>query len=171
MSYPYQSYYTPYPQIQSPMVQNTQQTYQQPMPQPPQQTSQQTYQQSLQQAQQNLPIQNGGFALVPNEQVARDYLLAPGTFMTFKNEHAPYMYEKSRSFSQLDAPVFKKYRLVEEEDPQPVEVMDSIQETYALETEYKALCAEVEVLKEDVDVLREMMNKKPTARKKETNNE
>ena len=59
-------------------------------------------------------MQNGGFAFVRSEQEARDYPVAPGNYMTFKDEHAPFLYEKSKSFSQLDEPMFEKYRLIKE---------------------------------------------------------
>lgn len=147
MNFPYQPMY----QQNYPNYQPMQQTIQQPTYQP--------------------TIQNGGFAVVRSEREARDYLLSPGTFMTFKDENSQYMYEKSRSFSQLEPPTFKKFRLVEEEETQPIEVVDAPQEAYALQTEYKALCDEVEALKGEIDTLREMMNKKPTTKRKEATDE
>jgi len=61
-------------------------------------------------------IQNGGFICVPNEEEARRYPVAPGNSVTFKNENAPYVYTKTMGFSQLDRPLFEKFRLVKEED-------------------------------------------------------
>ena len=61
-------------------------------------------------------IQNGGFICVPNEEEARKYPVAPGNSVTFKNENAPYVYTKTMGFSQLDRPLFEKFRLVKEED-------------------------------------------------------
>lgn len=60
-------------------------------------------------------IQNGGFVSVRNEAEARNYPIAIGTSVTFKDENAPYIYNKTMGFSQLDAPRFDKYRLVKEE--------------------------------------------------------
>ncbi len=162
----YQPYYTPYPQMQQPITQ----AYQQPTQQPVQQ---QNYQQTISQAQQSVPIQNGGFAIVRSEQEARDYLLAPGTFMTFKNENSQYMYEKSRTFSQLDAPTFKKFRLVEEDDTPEVEVVDMPNEQYALERDFLKLIDDVTSLKDEVDLLREQMRepKRTTKTKKENADE
>lgn len=62
-------------------------------------------------------IQNGGLVSVMSEQEARSYPVAPGNSVTMKDENQPYIYEKTMSFSQLDTPVFKKYRLVEEKAP------------------------------------------------------
>lgn len=61
-------------------------------------------------------IQNGGFISVSSEEEARKYLVAPGNSVTFKNENAPYVYTKTMGFSQLDRPLFEKFRLVKEED-------------------------------------------------------
>lgn len=80
----------------------------------------QTYQQNLQNFPQNQQIQNGGFIPVPSEDVARNYPVAPGNSVTFKNENAPYVYTKTMGFSQLDRPIFEKYKLVREEDAQNV---------------------------------------------------
>ena len=67
-------------------------------------------------------IQNGGLISVPSEDVARNYPVGPGNSITFKNENAPYVYTKTMGFSQLDRPIFEKYRLVREEDVRTTEV-------------------------------------------------
>lgn len=85
---------------------------------------QQNYQQSLQQVPQQQvqsqqpQIQNGGFMLVPSEDIARTYPVAPGNCVTFKIEGKPIVMEKSMGFSQLEAPRIDRYRLVREEDIQ-----------------------------------------------------
>ena len=56
-------------------------------------------------------IQNGGFISVSSEEDARKYPVAPGNSVTFKNENAPYVYTKTMGFSQLDRPLFEKFRL------------------------------------------------------------
>jgi hypothetical protein len=68
------------------------------------------------QMQQNMQIQNGGFISVPSEEVARNYPVAHGNSVTFKDENAPYVYTKTMGFSQLDRPIFEKYKLVREDD-------------------------------------------------------
>ena len=61
-------------------------------------------------------FENGGFVSVASEEDARRYPVAPGNSVTFKNENAPYVYTKTMGFSQLDRPLFEKFRLVKEED-------------------------------------------------------
>ena len=51
----------------------------------------QNAQQQSQQMQQPA-IQQSGFVLVPSEQEARNYPVAPGNSITFKDENAPYCY-------------------------------------------------------------------------------
>lgn len=98
----YNNYISPYvqPMIQNPQVQN--------------QNFQPNYQQNYQQNQQQ--IQNGGFMVVPSEDMARTYPVAPGNCVTFKIEGKPIVMEKSMGFSQLEAPRIDRYRLVREED-------------------------------------------------------
>ena len=78
--------YSNYPQFQ--------QSFQQPIqPSAPQVNSFQSgsnFQQSIQPQ-----IQNGGFISVRNEQEARNYPIAPGNSVTFKDENMPYVYVKT----------------------------------------------------------------------------
>jgi len=77
------------------------------------------YQQQMpvQQPVQQQQIQTSGFIPVPSEEMARNYPVAPGNSVTFKNENAPYVYTKTMGFSQLDRPIFEKYKLVKEDAP------------------------------------------------------
>ena len=59
-------------------------------------------------------IQNGGFVSVRSEDEAKGYPVALGNSVTFKDENAPYIYTKTMGFSQLDRPIFEKYKLVKE---------------------------------------------------------
>lgn len=59
-------------------------------------------------------IQNSGFVSIRSENEARNYPVAFGNSVTFKDENAPYIYTKTMGFSQLDNPIFEKYRLVKE---------------------------------------------------------
>ena len=81
----------------------------------------QPMQQSIQQAQQ---IQNNGFISVRNESEARNYPVAPGNSITFKDENAPYVYTKTMGFSQLDRPSFEKYKLIKEDISDIAETVD-----------------------------------------------
>lgn len=139
------------------------QQYQQSYPQ-------QQYQQIMQAQQQP---QFGGFVSVRNEMEARNYPVAPGNSVMFRDETGPYIYSKSMGYSQLDTPRFDKYRLVKEEDVS-VNVsephtdtennkMDNLP-TYALKSEFDALQELVSTLAEDVGVLK---SKRQPAKKKE----
>ena len=144
--HPYQVY-NPYQQFQP----NFQQQQQVPN----------NIQPSFQQSQQAQQIQNGGFVSVHNENEARNYPIAPGNSVTFKDENAPYVYTKTQGFSQLDRPVFEKYRLVKEEEYQPQQVAQnaptSAEKTeqannidYALKSDLRALWGEIEALKKRI---------------------
>lgn len=51
---------------------------------------------------------------VPSEDVARRWDVAPNSSVTFIDDSKPYCYTKSMGMSMLEAPVFKRFRLVEE---------------------------------------------------------
>ena len=121
-------------------------------------------------------IQNGGFIQVHNEDEARNYPIAPGNSVTFKDENAPYVYTKTMGFSQLDRPIFEKYRLVKEEDiqaaqNQPMSAANSQQTNnidYALKTDLTALQEEIDALKQRIE---ELTVKKTTAKTKKEETE
>jgi hypothetical protein len=120
--------------------------------------------QQMQQAQQNQPvqqmqqptIQQSGFVLVPSEQEARSYPVAPGNSITFKDENAPYCYVKTMGFNQLDRPTFEKYRLVKEDGPvtaqnasTSADSADGSKDTaYALKSDLNAIWSEIDAIKE-----------------------
>lgn len=129
----------------------------------------QQYQQMLQQPQ--MPMYQNtnnteNVVRVANETVARNYTIAPGNSVIFFDENNPYCYTKTVGLNQLDRPVFKKYRLVEEQDtlqnaqsaPQTGEQAQAkqvIPETIkadinALRALYEGLKMDVEILKEDI---------------------
>lgn len=74
---------------------------------------------AMQQFQQALPIQqqtqSSSFIHVQSEAQAREWAVAPNTSMTFIDDNAPYCYTKTMGGSMLEPPVFKRFRLVEEE--------------------------------------------------------
>ena len=76
------------------------QQYQQPMPAQPQPQQQ---------------IRSGGIVSVLSEEAARNYPVAPGVTVTMRDESAPYLYEKTMGFSQLEPPVFRKARIIFED--------------------------------------------------------
>jgi len=136
MAYPYNnSLPIGYPYFAQPMAQPTQPTQQtQPIQQPIQQ------------------IRDGGFIAVRSEMEAMNYPVAPGMSVTFKNETAPYIYTKTMGFSQLDRPVFERYRLVKEEE-QPKEEQATPITEYAEKDEIEAIRADIEDLKAKIEKL------------------
>lgn len=154
----YNNFYSPYQNVYNP-YQQYQPNFQQQM------QNQSNYQQSQQQ------IQNGGFVSVHNENEARNYPIAPGNSVTFKDENAPYVYTKTQGFSQLDRPVFEKYRLVKEEEYQPQQVAQSAHTSaenaeqasnidYALKSDLRTLWDEIEALKKRMPKAKEEIKNK-----------
>ena len=92
MIYPQYSYPSYYPQMQNMYAAGHQQ---QPAPQ---------------------QIRSGGIVSVANEDEARRYPVAPGYTVTMRDENGPYLYEKTMGYSQLDQPIFRKARIVFEDD-------------------------------------------------------
>lgn len=91
MIYPQYSYPSYYPQMQNMYAAGQQQ----PAPQ---------------------QIRSGGIVSVANEDEARRYPVAPGYTVTMRDENGPYLYEKTMGYSQLDQPIFRKARIVFEDD-------------------------------------------------------
>lgn len=170
MAYPY--YNQPYQYYQNPYYQNPyqQQSFQQ-QPQA-QGVQQQAVQQNVQPVQPQ--IQNGGFISVPNIETARNWPIAPGNSVTFKDESAPYIYTKTMGYNQLDTPRFERFKLVKEEDAPQMAVNAPTSASndnavdlsgYALKTELEPLQDEIEGLKKRIEELTE--KKQPARAKKE----
>lgn len=129
----------------------------------------QNAQQQSQQMQQPT-IQQSGFVLVPSEQEARNYPVAPGNSITFKDENAPYCYVKTMGFNQLDRPTFERYRLVKEDSPVTAQnsptsadsAEGSKDTAYALKSDLGAIWGEIDAIKEKLKVQDE---KKPAKKK------
>ncbi len=149
-AYPGPFYPNGYGQLQN---YNPQQAYnQQPMVIP--QTQQQT------QPPQQMQIQNGGFMLVPSEDIVKTYPVAPGNCVTFKIEGKPIVMEKSMGFSQLEAPRVDRYRLVREEDvpndtekPQNEPKLSTPDDKHidVIRDEIKNIWSEINKLKDQID--------------------
>ena len=117
-------------------------------------------QQMTQQVQQTMQMQSGGFISVPTEQDARNYPVAPGNVITFKIENQPIVCEKAQGFSQLEGPVFNKYRLVKEEE----------QEVAPIPSKESDLRQELDSLKEEGRILKEKMYSRPKQLPRNDNN-
>lgn len=133
-----------YPYYQPMQNQAFQQNYQQ---------NQAFQQQSQNYQQQNQQMQNGGFMVVPSEDMARTYPVAPGNCVTFKIEGKPIVMEKSMGFSQLEAPRIDRYRLVREEDaPNEQELPQNEPKNNSTENET------INELKEQIKALNDELN-------------
>ena len=132
----------------------------------PQYQQYQNFQQMPQQYQNNMQpqqpqqIQNGGFISVHNIQEAFNYPVAPGNSVTFKDENSPYIYVKTKGFSQLEEPIFKKFRLIEESDTQTQESVTGASNEQAVNymefaktSDITALWSEIEMLKKQITEL------------------
>lgn len=91
--------------------------------------------------QNNQQIQNGGFVSVRSEDEARNYPVAIGNSVTFHDETSAHVYTKTMGCSQFDRPIFKKYKLVEEDVEQDPGEMDS------LRSDIKKIWGEINALK------------------------
>ena len=102
------------------------------------------------QAQQTM--QSGTLVSIPSEEDARMYPVAPGNSVTFKDENAPYIYTKTMGFSQLDRPIFEKYKLIKENT---VDRIPANQESkYALKDDLANVLNKVMGLEEEILALR-----------------
>lgn len=115
------------------------------------------------QVQQPQQIQNGGFVSVRNEMEARNYPIAPGNSVTFKDETAPYVYTKTMGFSQLDRPIFDKYRLVKEEVTEPTEAHSEAKAEKIDNSMLDDIKADIEEIWKEIETLK----KARSTRKKE----
>ena len=109
-------------------------------------------------------IQNNGFISVPSEEVARNYPVAPGNSVTFKNENAPYVYTKTMGFSQLDRPAFEKYKLVKEDVEEVAENPNSIDE---LREKIGELNVELDELRGELDAIKKNMEQPTTSTRRQ----
>lgn len=113
----------------------------------------QAYQQQPQ-MQQPMQIQNGGLISVRNETEARNYPIASGTSITFKDENSPYVYTKTMGFSQLDRPTFEKFRLVKEDAVESFQNPAQTQNLsdYVLKADFEAFKGEFEAFRKKLEV-------------------
>lgn len=89
------------------------------------------------------------FVVVRSEEEARNFPVAFGNTVTFKNESEPYMYTKTMGMSQLDRPVFEKYKLIKEQAQETkAPVKNDLEQIVArIQEENKTIWKEIELLK------------------------
>lgn len=107
--------------------------------------------QLLQQNQQ--ATMSGNLISVHSEEEARMYPIQPGHSVTFKDENQPYIYTKTMGFSQLDRPVFEKYKLIKEELPAQ-STATPVDDKYALKNDLADLVNKVMDLQEELLALK-----------------
>lgn len=109
---------------------------------------------------QNQQMQNGGFMVVPSEDMARTYPVAPGNCVTFKIEGKPIVMEKSMGFSQLEAPRVDRYRLVREDDSKEPSVPQGSIKTSKEENESCCqLEGRIEEISKDIEDIKSRLEK------------
>ena len=81
----------------------------------------------------------------PHEEFARNYPVAPGNSIAFRDETAPFIYTKTMGYSQFDRPIFEKWQRVNE-TTQGSHLDTSIEET--TKSSYNDLKAEIESIRE-----------------------
>lgn len=96
-------------------------------------------------------VQNGGYVTVQNEQEAKDYLVANGTSVTFIDTNNRKLYIKTKGFSSLDQPIFKRYSLVEDDDNGDQTIADTLADLPDKE--------EIEKIKADIKTLKAKVSK------------
>ena len=95
--------------------------------------------------------QASGFVSVRSEEEARNYPVAYGNSVTFKDENSPYIYTKTMGFSQLDRPIFDKYKLVKEEAEIQIQTPKTDPKWGDLEAEIGRLWQAIDDLKKKED--------------------
>ena len=104
-------------------------------------------QMQMPQAQAQQTQQASGFVSVRSEEEARNYPVAYGNSVTFKDETSPYIYTKTMGFSQLDRPIFDKYKLVKEQTEETVPTQKTDPKMADLESEIGRIWQAIDDLK------------------------
>lgn len=118
-------------------------------------------------------VQNGGFVNVRSETEARNYPVALGNVVTFKDETAPYIYTKTMGFSPLDIPRFEIYKQVPDptQEQQPTQQNSGGTEMESVRNEMNNMKQEISALWQSLDELKYDRNKQSGAGKKPAKNE
>lgn len=103
-------------------------------------------------------IRSGGIVSVANEDEARRYPVAPGYSVTMRDENGPYLYEKTMGYSQLDQPIFRKARIVFEDDVTTQEKQEEPSEPPKVYAELKQLEALRDAVAIEFKKIREMFD-------------
>ena len=89
---------------------------------------------------------------IPSESEARNYPVAYGHSVTFRDENKPYLYTKT-AISQMEPMIFKRFRITEEQiqetpqiAPQNAQMVEL--SSYVTKAEFEALQKELKALQE-----------------------
>lgn len=98
------------------------------------------------------PIQDNMIVSVQSEQDARNYIVAYGHSIIFKDENKPLVFYTKTAISQFEPPVFKIYDLVERTQETPVNAPENVKpmdlSTFVTKDEFGALQKELQALKQ-----------------------
>lgn len=104
-------------------------------------------------------VNTSGLIPVPSETVARNYPVGFGQSVSFRDENLPFLYTKTMGFSQLEPPIFEKYRLVKEvsnsSHNEPQDDNPANTTTYLVKDDLKPIWSEIEALKKGLEDLKE----------------
>lgn len=118
--------------------------------------------------------QSISFIPVRSAEEAYNWPIAPGNSLTFKDESAPYIYTKTKGFSQLEQPIFEKFRLVKEDGAmaQPensIEQNKDAADNYDVQEQIQSLWDEIDSLKSKLDALKQKPKKQVVKKEVEVN--
>lgn len=129
-------------------------------------------QQQMQAQQPSQQIQNGGFIVIPSEDMVKNYPVAAGNCVTFKIEGKPVVMEKSVGFSQFDAPTINRYRLVKEDMAEPQEMpQNGKNDIDAVKSTINGLKGEIDALWREIDGIKTVPKKTPAKKKEITDDD
>ena len=144
--------------------------YSQVYPQNYAQNYPQNYNQPTQQTQPQPPqIQNGALVPIPSEMDARNFPVTLGTSVSFKDESLPNVYySKTMPASQFERPIFKRYRMIEEDiSEQTQSAQNESKTTDADNSTIKELKSKIDMLEDEIEGIKKKMVTKTSTKKKE----
>lgn len=101
---------------------------------------------------------NSSFVSVRSEAEARNYPVAYGNSVNFKDENAPYLYVKTMGFSQLDRPIFERYRLTKEDATEPSNLpVESANDIKPINDRLKDVEAEIGQIRSEIEDIKKRM--------------
>lgn len=129
-------------------------------------------QQQMQAQQPPQQMQNGGFIVIPSEDMVKNYPVAAGNCVTFKIEGKPVVMEKSVGFSQFDAPTINRYRLVKEDMAEPQGMPQNGENGIeAVKSTINGLKGEIDALWREIDGIKTVPKKTPAKKKEITDDD